>query len=350
MNIPNFNRELLAKYLSNEVSYREKLEVETWLDAAHENREELEQSQKLLETTDALYHAKSFQSSAAWNKVSSRITAPEITFIQHKKDRKEAFTVFYKYAAILVIALLVASVGYYFGFRNQTYEIYSEVISSEKQVVNEYLLPDGSSVALNSRSKLIFPKHFKSDLREVTVEGEAFFDVKPDPEKPFVINAGNAQVRVLGTSFNVNANPETNNVEVIVATGKVQVTTKYTKETTAAGREVFLLPGEKVTLFGKENRLEKSTNLDRNYLAWKTQDLIFDEMPLHDVIECLEKVYHVDIQVADPEINELLLKAHFDKKPIDFVLNVIRLTFNLDLSVENERFLLTSRTREQVKP
>ncbi len=346
MNIKDFNRKLLAKYLCDEVNDREKLEVETWLDASSENREELEQSRRMLEKTDAFYHAKNFQSSAAWSKVRSRITTPEITVIQHEKVRKEAFTVFYKYAAILVIALLVASAGYYFGFRNQTREIFSEVISPEKQRVNEYLLPDGSIVTLNSRSKLIFPKHFKGDFREVTLEGEAFFEVQPNPEKPFIIRAGKAQVRVLGTSFNINAYPETGIVEVIVSEGKVQVTNESIEESASSEHRIFLLPGEKMTLFSKENRLEKSTNLDPNYLAWKTQDLIFDEVPLCEVIECLEKVYHVDIQVAEPEINKLLLKAHFDKKPIDFVMNVVRLTFNLDLSVENERFLLTSRKTE----
>src|SRR5665811_822673 len=173
--------------------------------------------------------------------------------------------------------------------------------------------------------------------REVVIEGEAFFNVKPNPEKPFIIDAGNAQVKVLGTSFNVCAYPKSETVEVIVATGKVQVTNKNQNVSEEDNREVFLLPGEKGTLFSQQNILEKTENNNPNYIAWKTHDLIFDEVPLQDVIECLEKVYHVDIQVTDPEINDLLLKAHFDKKPIDFVLNVVRLTFNLELSGENEQ-------------
>jgi transmembrane sensor len=88
------------------------------------------------------------------------------------------------------LALLVGTAGYYFGLKNQVQNVYSEVISAEKQVVNEYILPDGSVVALNSNSKLQFPKKFKSNVREVTITGEAFFDVVPDAEKPFIINAG----------------------------------------------------------------------------------------------------------------------------------------------------------------
>lgn len=348
-NIENFNRELLAKYLSNEVNAREKLEVETWLNLSVENRDELEQSRKMLEKIDTFYQAKRFNSTAAWSKVHSKITAPHITIMKHKTRRKEAFLQFYKYAAIIVIAILLGSVGYYIGFRNQTIEVYSEVISAENQVVNEYTLPDGTLVTLNSNSKLTFPKHFKNNVREVEIEGEAFFDVTPNPEKPFIINAGNAQVKVLGTSFNVCAYPETETVEVVVATGKVQVTNKIQELTPGVNKEVFLVPGEKGTLFYKGNVLEKTENKNPNYLAWKTHDLIFDEVPLHEVIECLEKVYHVNIQVEEPELNNLLLKAHFDKKPIDFVLNVVRLTFNLELSGENEQFTFSSRKTVQEK-
>lgn len=343
MDIENFNRELLAKYLSNDVNSRERLEVESWLKLSEENRDELEQSRKMLEKIDAFYQSKSFNSTAAWNQVHSKITKPQISIIQHKKVRKEAILQFYKYAAIIVIAILLGSVSYYIGFRNQTTEIYSEIISNENQVVNEYVLPDGSMVALNSNSKLTFPKQFKPDVREVTIEGEAFFDVKPNPEKPFIINAGNAQVKVLGTSFNVCAYPETETVEVVVATGKVQVTNLNPKEISSINNEVFLIQGEKGTLFNNQSILEKTENKNPNYLSWKTHDLIFDEVPLNEVIKCLKKVYHVDIQVDEPEINDLLLKAHFDKKPIDFVLNVVRLTFNLELLEENEQFTFSSR-------
>ena len=67
------------------------------------------------------------------------------------------------------------------------------------------------------------------------------------------------------------------------------------------------------------------------------------------VIKCLEKVYHIEVDVKEPELEELKLTAHFDKKPIDFVLDVVRLTFNLELTGENEHFALSSRTNKQVK-
>ena len=114
-------------------------------------------------------------------------------------------------------------------------------------------------VTLNSNSKLEFPAKFASDKREVTITGEAFFEVKPNPEKPFVINAGGAQVKVLGTSFNVSAYPKTDAVEVIVKTGKVQVTQK-TEQLEAETNEVILTPGEKGTFYAGSRILEKTVN------------------------------------------------------------------------------------------
>jgi ferric-dicitrate binding protein FerR (iron transport regulator) len=345
-NIAFFDRELLAKYLSNEVTPVEKSEVEAWIDQSEENREELEQIRKMLDSVDAFYNAEDFNSVAAWEKVQLKMHTPQLRVVQKNNVRKEVISHFYKVAAILVFAVLLGSAGYYFGFRNKVTEVYSEIISAEKQVIKEYLLPDGSVVALNSNSKLVFPRNFTGDTREVTIYGEAFFDVKPDASKPFIINAGNAQVKVLGTSFNVKADRENGTVEVVVATGKVQVTGKTSGELNDK-TPILLVPGEKgiVTKIGSVT--DKMENNNPNYLAWKTHDFVFNEVALSEVIATLESTYHVDIEVAQPKLNELKLTAHFENKPIDFVLNVVRLTFNLDLSEENEQFTLSGRGKNE---
>lgn len=340
-NIENFKRELLAKYLSNEVSSREKLEVESWVNLSEKNQVELNECQQMLEKVDVFYKTKSFNSSAAWNNVHSIINSPQLTVVGRNKLRKEAIARFYKYAAIIVIAILLGFVGYYIGFKNNMPTVFTEIKSAENQVLNEYELPDGTLVTLNSNSQLTFPKSFNNDAREVTISGEAFFDVTPDPKKPFIINTENAQLKVLGTSFNVCAYPNSEKLVVVVKTGKVQVNGKK-DDLVCENQHIFLLPGEKGTFFTRSKTLEKSANTDVNYFAWKTHELIFNEVPLSDVINSLKKVYNINVLVAEPELNNLLLTAHFDKKPVDFVLNVIRLTFNLELAENNEQFIFSS--------
>lgn len=126
----------------------------------------------------------------------------------------------------------------------------------------------------------------------------------------------------------------------MVKTGKVELIRKNKQNTTLS--HVFLSPGEKGTFFNANNKLEKVINSDPNYLAWKTHDLIFNETPLYEVINCLEKAYHVSIQLETDSLKSQLYTAHFDKKPIDFVLNVIQMSFNLDVSVDNEQITLNS--------
>jgi transmembrane sensor len=345
-NIENLNWELLAKFATQEEATGDDLDMETWLNQSDENREELEKSRQMLEKVDSFYKMKSFDSGAALQNVHKKISPEKAKIIQLKNGKKEAILRFYKYAAIAIIALLLGTAGYYIGFMNQKPAEFNQIVLADNQVLNEYVLPDGTVVALNSKSQIQFPKKFKNNIREVTLSGEAFFDVKPDQQKPFVIHAGNTQVKVLGTSFNVYAYPETETVEIVVETGKVQVIrTKQDSPTTA--NEVILVPGEKGTLFKQSNLLEKSVNTNPNYIAWKTLDLVFNEVPLHEVVQCLEKVYHIDVNVQEPELNNLLLTARFDNKPVDFILDVVRLTFNLELSEENEQFILSSRNKKQ---
>jgi transmembrane sensor len=348
-NMGNHDRELVTRFLTGETNERESAEMEALLAEpgiqGKALREEVEQGRKLLQHVDTFYRMKRFNSSKAWQNVQAQTTSQRGKTVRLNRNRKEVIAKFYKYAAVLVVALLLGTIGYYIGFRNQVPAVYTEIISADRQVLNEYVLPDGSVVTLNSNSKLTFPRKFRGDIREVTIVGEAYFDVTPNPEKPFVIHAGNAQVKVLGTSFNVSAYPENETVEVIVTTGKVQVTGNTDEKTEM--KAVLLTPGEKGTLFNQNRMLEKSVNTDPNFLSWKTHDLIFNGVPLSDVIHCLEKTYHIRIDLKGEGLGELLYEGHFDRKPADFVLDVIRLTFDLELTGSDELYTLSGRTNNQ---
>ncbi len=341
-NIENSDWELLGKIAANETESNDGFKVKSWENEPEEIRKELEDSLKMMKKVDDYYKIKNFNSHVAWKNVQKQIYPEKAKTIQLKNIRKEAISKFYKYAAIVLITLLLGSVGYYFSFIYQNPAQTKQMVLAEKQVLNEYVLPDGSVVSLNWNSELNFPKSFNDSIREVTLTGEGFFDIKPNPDKPFIINAGNARIKVLGTSFNVSAYPENETVDIVVKTGKVQVFRTKTDSITAIN-EVILVPGEKGTLFNSSNLLKKMVNKNPNFIAWKTQNLIFDEVPLNEVIQCLEEVYHTDIQITEPDLNNLVYTGHFDQKPIEFVLEVIRLTFNLDVLEDNEQFALSSR-------
>lgn len=149
-------------------------------------------------------------------------------------------------------------------------------------------LPDGSTVHLRPGSRLKYRNSYGEDVRAVTLEGEAFFDVQKNPAKRFVIAAGEAQVTVLGTSFLVDEEREI--VRVVVETGRVQL--RSTEDTTTA---TVLVAGERGTL--SHGEISRGQNTDANFRAWQTGTLVFNDVPLPQVAAALGNYYGVTLKL-----------------------------------------------------
>ncbi len=338
-NIEDKNWELIAKSIYDE---HPEFETEEQTSAANEmftNEMEKEQLRKITKQVDLYFDLKKYSADQAWEKVEEKLH----TQIPNKfsKIRTLIFSPLYRVAAAVIFAALLLVAGYEVFYNPSEAKTLLEV-SASNQVINTFTLPDGTLVSLNSDTKIIYPKKFGGNTREVTIEGEAFFEVKPNKNKPFIIRAGKAQIKVLGTSFNVSAYPSTKQVEVIVETGKVQVlnTTIETIKT----NELILTPGDKGTLVYSSNSLLKTTNQDANFLAWKTRNLSFKATSLAEVIENLQKVYKVNIRLADPKLNGLLLTAQFNNYSLDFILKVIETTFQIEAQNVNGQYILKTRS------
>ena len=327
--------ELIAKSIYDqrtETSAEEQSVSEILLPDEKEREQILEVSRQV----NLYFDQKKYQANHAWEKIESRIhqnSWQKRTFIY-----KVISNPIYRVAAAILFAALLLVSGYEF-FSNYSASSKLLEVSATHQVINKFALPDGTLVSMNSDTKLTYPKYFGSKTREVNLSGEAFFEVKPNKEKPFIIQAGHAQIKVLGTSFNVNAYPATNSVEVIVETGKVQFLNKTTK--TKETDELILSPGDKGTLAYSSNALLKTTNADPNFLAWETRILIFKATSLDEVIVNLEKV---NIRLADTRLNKLLLTAQFNDYSLDFILKVIETTFQIETQKVDGQYILKLRS------
>ncbi|MEL7585258.1 MAG: FecR domain-containing protein [Prolixibacteraceae bacterium] len=281
---------------------------------------------------DLYFRLKQFDEDDAFLKLRQK------TFIQHRKPVFFLRSGLYlKIAAAIAFALIVASAGFLIGNRFGGDSQHAGV--AVDQYGNSLIkLPDGSAVTLNHGTRIDYPDEFRNDIREILIEGEAFFEVSPDPERPFVIHAGKATIKVLGTSFNVNAYPANESVEVIVETGKVQIT--KTKPDATGDREIILDPGERGVLMTINDELRKSRNDNPNFLAWKTREFVFVKTSLKEVIEQLNKVYHVQVKAKDTHVEKLLLTARFEGRSLDFILKVISMTHNLQIEQVDEDYVL----------
>ncbi|HLN73894.1 MAG TPA: FecR domain-containing protein [Prolixibacteraceae bacterium] len=300
---------------------------------------DFEEMDEVANKVELYFKLNKYATAQAWEKVAGRI---------HQKPqskpailRRLITSPALRIAATILMAALLSLAGY------QVFDRWIEgngiiEISASATRVESVTLPDGSLVSLNSNTHLTYPKRFGNLTREVTIEGEAFFEVKPNPKKPFIIHAGTARVKVLGTSFNVRAYPGAREMEVIVKTGKVQVLNQKTEA--KQNDELILTPGDKGTLVHQSHALVKSTNENPNYIAWKTHELVFRATSLNEVIDNLENVYKVNIQLQDPRLGGQLLTAHFNNYSLDFILKVIETTFRLQTSQVDGKYILKAKS------
>lgn len=249
-----------------------------------------------------------FDAQTAWTKLHNRLN--EDGLLESKKKKTISLNYISRIAASIIL-ILGLSVSAYYIFRTDQYT----EIASSGDIKNVYL-PDGTKVTLNTNSVIRFPKEFDKKTREIEFEGEAFFEVKKMPEKPFVIKANDANVKVLGTSFNLNSREK--NTELTVKTGKVQLSKQNN-----LSENIILLVGDKGSLI--DNRLIKEKNSDVNYLSWKTKKFNYQNgITLGQVFSDLEKVYKKDIIINDDAINLKTINDYtFDNFELDTIFEII---------------------------
>lgn len=256
----------------------------------------------------------------AWNKVRSGIGEEGLDASAPRLGERNKRLLFLKVAAA---ALLIIGLGAGFLYLRNSITIGDRVIiaSGADQRDVFVTLRDGSKVWLNRNSKLIYKNSLSGETRNVKLIGEAFFDITPDPARPFIIDAGQANVKVVGTSFNVITSNKDNEVEVFVRTGKVMLSDP------SGVQNIMVEPGS-VGVMGKSTPTSL-VNENRNYMAWKTDTLVYQGEKLDVVFADLKRVFDINISADDPEINSIPLTTTFFSIPEDTIIQVICNTFNL---------------------
>ncbi|SOD15327.1 FecR family protein [Pedobacter xixiisoli] len=186
--------------------------------------------------------------------------------------------------------------------------------AAERKIIT---LGDGSVITLNNDSRIKYPKVFSDTLREVYLEGEAFFDVAKNKYKPFVVKTGKLSIKVLGTSFNIKHYSADQNINVVVATGKVGVK--------AAGQHQtwLLTPGHQL-LYDKLNASAVQNLVDpADYIAWQRSELIFKDERLEDICKRLERWYDVKITIRNAQLKNKRISLKQKNESLSTVLKML---------------------------
>jgi len=326
--IPDYD--LLAKYFAGQASYAQTIEIEKWVnnDPKHKN------------TFDSMYYLwiqsgrknteEKINVSDSWAKMKLRMNSPtEIEPIAKKEPKQFQLTSsrILQIAAVLVIGLIINVLIKYLNPKQK--EIYKESQLSSIQLK----LPDSSLIKMNLKSKISYPEKFKGKQRLVKLEGEAFFDVTPDKEKPFIIETEFSKVKVVGTSFNIQAYDTSNVVEVTVVKGIVELSGKEDNS-----EKIILTKGEKGSIDKKSGKPFKEVKTTENELFWATRTLIFKDTELYVAAETISKAYGVEIEVFNENIKHCKLDAVFSDANIEEIMKVLQITFDLKIEQTNNHY------------
>lgn len=264
----------------------------------------------------------------AWDKLYGRLQAEKMI-----PGKKFPFTRSLRIAASIIIIMGLAFTGLYIGLTNSGKNNENIILTDAGQKNVRVDLPDGSTAYLNRNSSITYPDKFDNQSRTVKLEGEAYFDIESDNTRPFTVNAGDADVTVLGTSFNVNTG--NNRVEVLVTSGEVLLKSH-------AGEESVTLEQGDLGLLS-DQAASKKLNNDPNYLSWKTELLVFEGDSLGKVIKDLKRVHNINIETENDEIRKLRVTSVFDNQSHETIIRIICTTFNLEYYKEGDRYILDTK-------
>jgi transmembrane sensor len=315
---------LLVKILTETADPAEKEDFENWLNEAEENKARFQRIRLLWDRLNGTYNTTTFDEAAAKRKILTAVLQnPSETRLLNRRFLIPA-------AAALILLLGLGMIAYYF-FRSGPNEY--QVYQSDARI-KEIILSDGSHVWLNGNSTLRSPATFSENQRKVAIEGEGYFEVTKDEASPFKVRAGNTVIKVLGTSFNVKAEKENQNVSVTVSSGKV---TFY--KIISLQKGLVLSPGSIGQYTASDRRIKCSILNDQNILSWKTGVLTFHDTPIDEVCNALSRHYRKRIKTTLGDTT-LTLTGRFQQESLEEVLKTIELTLDVSITVSDGEYII----------
>ena len=281
--------ELISTFLSEGLEADVLEELKAWIAESEENRVHFMKCQEIWFSAVQEQEGKYYDQEKAFELFEKRVEKQKA---EKRKARIPVWRGLYKYAVAILLFGFISYFSYQKGensLRNALAEIEVEAPSGSQTRLH---LPDGTTVLLNSDSRITYAQDFGVNSREVTLQGEGYFEVAHNQKIPFYVKTEDVQVRVLGTKFNFRDYPEDGEVVVSLIEGKVALKNKIRQEA-----DLVLMPDEQMVLDKKEKVMKKESMNAQAVLQWAEGCLSFDETPLLEVAKILERSYDVEIEL-----------------------------------------------------
>ena len=249
--------------------------------------------------------------------------------VEDRSKPGRALFTFHDWQKIAAVVLIMALISLYYYHRSPELEWISVTVPLGDR--EKVLLPDSSVAWLNAGTTLRYPKEFSSVTRYIElIEGQAFFDVKPNPAQPFFVQTSTLEVSVLGTSFDVKSYPEEELVSVEVRNGQVGVKNPHSDD-------IQILDPGFMVLFNKLNSTMEVVEKDADYIGtWTDGRITFFNEPIPMVLNALERKYLVSIIAESSEWMKSNLTIRLDQQPLTDILEVMQYIFGFEYRIEEQ--------------
>lgn len=242
----------------------------------------------------------------------------------------------WKYIAVAAtIALLLASTAMFLLVKEGpvSKDIFLETTVPYGQRA-QLSLSDGTRVYLNSGSSIRYPVQFKGKFREVHLAGEAYFEVKKDIQREFIVFTHGLNVRVYGTHFNVKSFPEEELFEATLVEGSVGIF----KDSSIQAKDIFKLVPDQRIIYNKKNGKTRFDKVEAELLtSWKDGRYYFEKEPLSSIVRALERNFNIPIEITSKELNNVRFSGLFDsRKTVYQILDIMKLSENFDIVIKND--------------
>jgi transmembrane sensor len=321
-------KELLIKYLNNKCTETELIDVLRWINADALNEDGTKwifEDWNSWKETGTLEDNEKF--TAIFDKIQEEINnTQEKSRVASKTFTLSAVTLWLtRAAAVLLIPVLTFLFYTLSENRSLTGQYANHVVDSLEVIApmgsrTVVQLSDGSVVQLNYGSKIKYPQFFSGDTRNVTLTGEGFFKVAHNPEKPFIVKAGNLNIKAVGTTFNIMAYADNDIIETTLVEGKVlldQMTPDGNIKTIGS-----MIPGQHVNFNLKTTKIQSTQGKVEKYVSWTVGKLIFEDTPMSQVTERLSRMFNVDFQVND-ELDDYIYTVTLEDESLSQILDLM---------------------------
>ncbi len=316
--------DLIGKYLAGEASEYERDTVSLWVRQSDENERYFNQIRTIFDKAAAVKDVPEFDVDAAWNKVKADLKGRSMSI---PPDGGKSVNFWYRAAAI---AIIISGVGWYLLTIDSTTYAPLEVVAESSTRTDT--LPNGANVFLNKQTHLAYEFDKKSKTHEVKLKGEAYFDINKTRKEEFIIDAGDVFIQDIGTSFNVKAYPESDEVEVLVEEGEVRFFT-------ANNPGITLKAGGK-GLYHRKTDTFSVDEPEANITAYKTRSFVFTGTDLKTVAETVNYVYEKQL-IVPAHLETCTITVSFRDEPVEEIAAIIAETLALQYTDDGNEIVFS---------